>query len=45
MDDKKKKKYVIPKAEIIEFNNVDDIITASDNGEGGWEAGEREGWW
>ena len=45
MNDKKKKKYVVPEAEIIEFNKVDDIITTSNNGDGGWEAGVREGWW
>ena len=28
MDDKKKKKYVIPEAEVINFNN-EDIITLS----------------
>lgn len=45
MDDKKKKKYSPPEAEIVAFINDSDIITTSDNGEGGWEAGEKEGWW
>lgn len=45
MDDKKKKKeYVKPEAEILTFEG-DDIITLSDRGTGGWDAGVREGWW
>ena len=34
MDDKKKKKYVIPEAEIVDFTN-EDIITSS-AGTDGW---------
>ena len=44
MDDKKKKKYVIPEAEILDFAN-DDIITLStgtDTAE--WGSGDGE-WW
>ena len=44
MNDKKKKKYVIPEAEIVSLAN-EDIITLSNNGTAGWTDGEREGWW
>lgn len=41
MDDKKKKKYVIPEAEILDFAN-DDIITLSGAETAEWGEGE---WW
>lgn len=43
MDDKKKKKYVIPEAEVIDFVQ-DDIITESGNAN--WWGGDnnQEGW-
>ena len=45
MDDKKKKKFVVPKAEIIGFSE-EDIITASDTKEwwGLTEGFDGEGW-
>ena len=43
MDDKKKKKYVIPEAEILDFAN-DDIITLSTGAdEATW--GDGAEWW
>lgn len=42
MDDKKKKKYVIPEAEILDFAN-DDIITLSGDDEASW--GDGAEWW
>ena len=42
-DKKKKKEFVIPVAEIVDFTN-EDIITASDNGKGEWDAGVVEPW-
>ena len=42
MDDKKKKKYVIPEAEILDFAN-DDIITLSGDETAEW--GEGAEWW
>ena len=44
MDEKKKKEFESPEAEIISFAN-EDIITLSNNGTAGWTDGEREGWW
>ena len=44
MNDKKKKQYVIPEAEVVDFED-EDIVTTSDNGRGEWEAGVTEGWW
>ncbi len=41
MDDKKKKKYVIPEAEVIDFA-VEDIITESSLGF--LQDGDREEW-
>ena len=43
MDDKKKKKYVIPEAEILDFAN-DDIITLSGDDTAEWGSGDGE-WW
>ena len=42
MDDKKKKTYVDPEAEIINFEN--ELDTLVDSGEGNEEAGYQEGW-
>ena len=36
MDDKKKKKYVIPEAEVVNFDN-EDIITLSSGDTANWE--------
>ena len=38
MDDKKKKKYVIPEAEVLDFVN-DDIVTVSDDSGEWWMGG------
>lgn len=43
MDDKKKKKYVIPEAEVLDFAN-DDIITLSGEDTATWGGGDGE-WW
>lgn len=43
MDDKKKKEYERPEAEIVLFENELDTLVSS--GEGGWGAGATEGWW
>ena len=48
MDDKKKKKYMIPEAEIVDFSS-EDIITASltydsEDAEAGWEEGPYDNW-
>lgn len=42
MDDKKKRKYNNPEAEIIRFEN--ELDTLVDSGEGDEEAGYQEGW-
>ena len=42
MDDKKKKRYVIPEAEILDFAN-DDIITLSSGDTATWNDGGE--WW
>lgn len=39
----KKKKFVIPEAEIVDFIN-EDILTVSNNSRGEWDAGEVEPW-
>ena len=45
MNDKKKRRFVDPKAEIVDFID-EDIITLSDNeSEGFNKDGYREGWW
>ena len=49
MDDKKKKKFIIPEAEVIDFHN-NDIITLSDGTQRGMDGGlwgdddNTEGW-
>lgn len=43
MDDKKKKVFENPEAEVIVFEN--ELDTLVDSGNGGWEAGATEGWW
>ena len=49
MDDKKKKTFVIPEAEISRFANEDIIVTSlTDGGEatGGWSTNNNgENWW
>ena len=42
MDDKKKKKYVIPEAEVVNFAD-DDIITLSSGDTASW--GDGTEWW
>ena len=45
MDDKKKKEYERPELEIVYFEGdlaTDPIVNS---GEGGWDAGNMEGWW
>ena len=42
MDDKKKK-YSKPEVESIYFQN--ELDTLVDSGNGGWDAGNMEGWW
>ena len=44
MDEKKKKKYVIPEALVISFTN-DDIITASGDQDEWWLGGDNGEWW
>ena len=41
MDDKKKKKYVIPEAEVLDFAN-DDIMTTSGGDGGEWWMGDGD---
>ena len=41
MDDKKKKKYVIPEAEVVDFRD-DDIITMSNYGTLNWGDDDEE---
>lgn len=46
MNDKKKKKFIIPEAEVVNFDN-EDIITLSNGGEAGanWLTDDNgEGW-
>ena len=43
MDDKKKKEYKEPEAEVIVFEN--ELDTLVDSGTGDWTAGKTEGWW
>ena len=44
-DKKKKKEYVVPEADVVEFAN-EDIITVSSEDTAGWTTGGiREGWW
>ena len=43
MDDQKKMTFERPEMETVEFTNKD-IITVSDNGEGGINAGVQEEW-
>ena len=49
MNDKKKKIYVVPDAEIVQFADVDIIRTSLEDGEeatGGWETNNNaEDWW
>lgn len=42
MDDKKKKKYVVPEAEVLDFAN-DDIIALSNDDTATWNDGTE--WW
>lgn len=45
MDNEKKKKYLIPEAEIVTYSD-EDIITVSSYATLGWdEDGDQEGWW
>ena len=44
MDDKKKKKYVIPEAEVVNFAD-NDIITLSGTDTATWGGGDGEEWW
>ena len=46
MDDKKKKKYVIPEAEIVDFTGEDIITLSSGTDNANWWGGNdnQEGW-
>ena len=46
MNDKKKKKYVVPEAEILDFANDDIVTVSADTESGGWNTDNNtESWW